>query len=87
MVLLSLVWIRTTAAEPQVPTARPPQGEFDRAQWLENMIGFHRYTADEVRAATGLGDDVIAEALKRWGAPEEAPAGSPETAGDRKSVV
>jgi len=81
MVLLSSVWIRTTAAEPQVPTARPPQGEFDRAQWLENMIGFHRYTADEVRAATGLGDDVIAEALKRWGAPEEAPAGAPETAG------
>ena len=63
--ILSLIWIRAAVAGPQATTARPPQGATDQAEWLENMIRFHRYTADEVRAATGLGEEVIAEALTK----------------------
>jgi glucarate dehydratase len=52
--LSSLVWIGAVAAEPQASTVRPPQGAADQAEWLENMIRYHRFTAAEVRAATGL---------------------------------
>ncbi len=73
--MLSLVWIRAADAGPQATTERPPQGAADLAEWLENMVRFHRYTAAEVRAATGLGDEVISAALKQWGPTSEASSG------------
>jgi len=74
--VLAMGWIHVAVAEPQAQTARPPQGVADQAEWLENMIRFHRYTAAEVRAATGLSDEVIAAALKQWGMPADASSGS-----------
>jgi len=73
--LWSLVWISAVVAEPQASTVRPPQGTADQAEWLENMIRFHRFTAAEIRDATGLGDEVIAAALKQWGPTSEASSG------------
>lgn len=72
--LWSLVWISAVDAEPQTSTVRSPQGTADQAEWLENMIRFHRFTAAEIRDATGLGDEVIAAALKQWGPTSEASA-------------
>ena len=79
--VLSLVWSGAAVAEPQASTVRPPQGAADQADWLENMIRFHRFTAAEVRAATGLGDEVIAAAVKQWGAPSEASSVGPGSTG------
>jgi hypothetical protein len=73
--LSSLVWIGAMAAEPQASTVRPLQGAADQAEWLENMIRFHRFTAAEIRDATGLGDEVIAAALKQCGLTSEASSG------------
>jgi len=88
--LSSLVWGGAVAAEPQALSARPPQGAADQAEWLENMIRFHRFTAAEVRAATGLGNEVIAETLKRWGAPVDVSSSSssgPTLAGSDPEVM
>jgi hypothetical protein len=79
--VLSLVWIGAVVAEPQASTVRPPQGAVDQAEWLENMIRFHRFTAAEVRAATGLGDEVITAAVKQWGALSESPSVGPGSTG------
>jgi peptidoglycan/xylan/chitin deacetylase (PgdA/CDA1 family) len=78
---LSLICLQLAAAEPLASTARLPQGSTDQAEWLENMIRHHRFTAAEVRDATGLPDEVIAAALKQWAVPpgsaSDASPGSP----------
>ena len=51
--VLSLVWNGAAVAEPQASTVRPPQGVVDQAEWLENMIRHHRFTAAEARAEMG----------------------------------
>jgi hypothetical protein len=48
-------------------TARKPANEAELRAWLENMVGHHRFTTDEVRAATGLEPGAIEEALDRFG--------------------
>jgi hypothetical protein len=47
--------------------ARPPKDDNDLKFWLENMLWYHRFTPDEVRAATGLAEAEVAAALKRFG--------------------
>jgi sugar lactone lactonase YvrE len=47
------------------PNFRPPKDEADLRYWLENMVWYHHFTVDEVRAATGLGADEVAGALKK----------------------
>ncbi len=47
--------------------ARPTSSKQDLRFWLENMVWFHRYTAPEIAAATGLLDDEIDQSLKRFG--------------------
>jgi len=87
--VLLIGWTGSVVADQQPPTARLPQGSTDQAEWLENMIRHHRFTAAEVRAATGLPDEVIAAALKQWAVPPgsvseaspESPASGSGTAG------
>src|SRR5260370_16608007 len=62
--LLSLTSIALLAAGPD-GTRRPGDDRELRA-WLENMVWYHRYTPDEIRAATGLKVDEIVAALKRF---------------------
>ncbi len=65
---LALLWVTTvwplelSASQPS--EACPAQGA-DLRSWLENMIVFHRFTADEVSAATGLTPDELAAAHQR----------------------
>lgn len=45
---------------------RRPRAEADLEYWLENMILYHRFTDNEVAAATGLTEKEIADALKKF---------------------
>jgi hypothetical protein len=51
-------------SEPQ--NARPPRDEADQRYWLENMVWYHRFSTGEIREATGLSEDEIAAALKKY---------------------
>lgn len=45
--------------------ARPPRDEADLRAWLENMVWHHRFSVEEIRAATGLEAGAIQTALTR----------------------
>ena len=45
---------------------RPPTSGAELRYWLGNMVWHHRFTTDEIRAATGLSDDQITSALKKF---------------------
>lgn len=47
-------------------TARAPADDTDLRSWLENMVWHHRFSADEVRSATGMSLDAIENALRRF---------------------
>jgi peptidoglycan/xylan/chitin deacetylase (PgdA/CDA1 family) len=46
---------------------RAPVSDHDLLYWLENMSVWHRYSSDEIGAATGLSAEKIAAALPRFG--------------------
>src|SRR5262249_11241062 len=46
--------------------ARRPADDRVLRAWLEDMVWYHRYTTDEIRAATGLESAEIDAALKRF---------------------
>lgn len=58
MILLSTA---TALAQP-----RRPQDDAELKSWLQNMVWYHRYTADEIQSALGLAGDEIAAALRRF---------------------
>ncbi len=45
---------------------RPPTDEADLRYWLENMVVFHRFTLEEVSAATGLSPAEAGVALRKF---------------------
>jgi hypothetical protein len=45
---------------------RKPKDESELRYWLENMVWHHRFTPEEVAAATGLTADEVAAALKKF---------------------
>jgi hypothetical protein len=45
---------------------RKPRAEADLEYWLENMILYHRFTNEEIRAATGLTEKEVEAAKKRF---------------------
>ena len=47
--------------------SRRPTNEKELRYWLENMVWFHRFSNEEIHAATGLTNEEIAAALKRFG--------------------
>jgi hypothetical protein len=53
-------------AEEAVEARRPPNDDALR-EWLVNMVAWHRFTVDEVHAATGLSAEQIKAALDRFG--------------------
>jgi hypothetical protein len=71
LLLALLAAPRAAAAEPapavDVSSARRPASDAELRYWLENMIWHHRFTSDEVRAATGLTPDEVAAATARLG--------------------
>ena len=63
-ILVSLSMIHNAlATEPS--EARRPTNDAELRDWLVNMIGYHRFTDDEISAATGLDADAIADACRR----------------------
>jgi hypothetical protein len=61
--------------------ARPPRDEADLKSWLENMVWHHRFSTEEIAAATGLDADAIKMAQMRLGITPDSkpkrPADSP----------
>ena len=47
------------------PEARPPASDAELQKWVANMMIDHRFSMDETRSATGLGESEIAGALEK----------------------
>ncbi len=65
-------------AEPELPNFRKPKDAADLRYWLENMVWHHRFTSGEITAATGLSNEEIDTALKKFSiTPESRPPRRP----------
>ena len=76
------VLLLMVAAEPA--EARRPASEPDLRAWLENMVWYHRYTTEEISAATGLAATEVADALKKF---DIRPETKPRRPGDSSLLV
>ena len=65
------------SAEPATPNFRKPTSDDDLRYWLENMVWHHRFTIEEISAATGLDATAISAALRRF---DISPATRPKRA-------
>lgn len=64
--------------EPAVSNSRSVDNESNLRSWLTNMVGYHRFTPEEVRFATGMSSPEIDAAIKRFViAPGRVPARTP----------
>lgn len=57
---------RLPAADTDAPNYRQPANDADLRYWLQNMVWHHRFTTEEIAAATGLNDQAIGEALAKF---------------------
>ena len=58
---------------------RPPRDDADLRYWLQNMVWYHRFTPDEITAATGLESEEVSAALRRLGiTPDDRPPRPPD---------
>ncbi len=74
--LIAIAATRVTAAEPT--NFRPPTGDAELCYWLSNMVWYHHFTIDEIRAATGLAPAEITAAIERFKiTPNKKPARRP----------
>ncbi len=67
--LAGLCWLLGAggaAEKEEAANARPPRDEKDRRAWLENMVWHHRFSVEEIMAATGLGWADVDEALTKY---------------------
>jgi len=78
----ALVTSLSVAAEGLTP--RRPRSDDELRFWLENMLVHHRYSVEEVSAATGLSPAEVSEAVKRLGID---PAAKPKRGQDDPLVV
>ena len=67
-------------SDPPTPEARPPRDDGEAKRWLRNMVTHHRYTAHEVRAATGLPLAKVRQQLDDWNIAETRLAKRPDNA-------
>ncbi|MEQ8667576.1 MAG: carbon-nitrogen hydrolase family protein [Pirellulales bacterium] len=58
-------WLRDQLAA-VLREARPAHSEEELRDWLENMYIYHRYSAEEIAAATGLRSHEVRQLLDRW---------------------
>lgn len=84
--LRQLKWkVEEKAGEPEKSDSadyRRPANDEELEYWLKNMVCYHRFTRDEINAATGLTKREIATAIKRFdisseNRPERPPEASP----------
>lgn len=69
--ILILMPLQLAGGEEKVENARPPKGEADLRQWLQNMVWHHQFTKEEIRRATGLSAEKVEQALKRFAISKE----------------
>ena len=56
----------TSATEPSLTNHRRPLDDDELRRWLENMVWHHRFSRDEIQAATGLSIESINSALETF---------------------
>ena len=76
--LIALVSI-ASSAEPT--NYRTPKDDSDLKFWMQNMVWHHGFTAREVKAATGLSEGKIKDALKRFNIQKTTKPKRPNDAG------
>ncbi|MEJ2702635.1 MAG: hypothetical protein P8Z79_09360 [Sedimentisphaerales bacterium] len=54
------------AEQARTGSSRRPANDEELRYWLQNMVWHHRFTNDEITAATGLTDDEIVAAMKNF---------------------
>lgn len=64
---IALVLLLGTVVRADVPNARRPESDAELRYWLTNMLVDHRFSAEEVRAATGLAVEDVAREAERLG--------------------
>src|SRR5439155_22836764 len=75
-----LLWAAFLFAAGPLPEARPPKDDADLHFWLENMVRYYHYSTTEIASATGLSENEIKAALKRFDIHADMPqrrAGAP----------
>jgi prepilin-type processing-associated H-X9-DG protein len=73
--IVGLNWVDDEDLPEEVRNARRPGDDEELKYWLENMIWYHRFSTEEVRAATGLSEKEIVAAQERF---DIRPGGRPE---------
>ena len=75
LMILGIVWFCIAAPADTLPRAkvsssltnfRRPGNDGELKYWLENMVWYHRFTNEEIHAATGLTNEEVAAALKKF---------------------
>lgn len=78
----------TACDEPLEPSAladpRRPSSDEDLRYWLQNMVWYHRFSLEEISAATGMTAEEVAAALDRL---EIRPEGRPQRAAGASLTV
>src|SRR5437879_2330833 len=64
LVILLLAYVGALADVPS--NARKPKDDAELKYWLQNMVWHHRFSVEEIAAATGLTQGEIDAALKRF---------------------
>ena len=66
--LIATVAVSFASADDSAPiaNARRPKNDQELRSWLENMVWHHRFTVDEIKAATGMPPAEINAALERF---------------------
>lgn len=66
VVVLAFAVAMAHSASPAKPNYRKPKNEAELKYWLHNMVWYHRFSNEEVSAATGLTIDRVASALNQF---------------------
>ncbi len=75
LLALGLVGVLASTASGANDEGRRPRNDAELRRWLENMVWDHHFSLQEIKAATGLGEEEIEAALKRFDIrPETKPA-------------
>lgn len=64
--MLLLVLFLSAPAEYLSASGRRPSSSAEEQFWLENMVRYHRFTTDEVAAATGMTHEEVRAALRKY---------------------
>lgn len=72
-IFLTMLVIYVSATGQDKSNWRKPKSDDDLQAWLENMIVYHRFLVAEVTSATGLTDEQVRAAIKRFELADKSP--------------